>query len=162
MVCIIHAPAATTALGSGIALYISRSGCSVCFVTGPVTTRTSASLGFHVAAKAPVFSFSKIGLAEIALGPEMKSTGEVMGIGKTYSEALYKAVNGANMRIPAGGTILMTVADRDKEESAALAKGFMDLGYHIMATEGTGKFFQEKGINVEIVNKLHAALKECS
>ena len=60
----------------------------------------------HVAAKAPVFSFSKIGLAEIALGPEMKSTGEVMGIGRTYSEALYKAVNGAKMKIPAGGTIL--------------------------------------------------------
>lgn len=116
----------------------------------------------HVAAKAPVFSFSKIGLAEIALGPEMKSTGEVMGIGKTYSEALYKAVNGANMRIPAGGTILMTVADRDKEESAALAKGFMDLGYHIMATEGTGKFFQEKGINVEIINKLHEQGKNCA
>ena len=68
----------------------------------------------HVAAKAPVFSFSKIGLAEIALGPEMKSTGEVMGIGHSYSEALYKAVNGAKMKIPAGGTILVTVAVRDK------------------------------------------------
>jgi carbamoyl-phosphate synthase large subunit len=116
----------------------------------------------HVAAKAPVFSFSKIGLAEIALGPEMKSTGEVMGIGKTYSEAIYKAVNAANMRIPAGGTILMTVADRDKEESAQLAKGFMDLGYHIMATEGTGAYFQEKGIDVEIVKKIHEEGKTCA
>ncbi|ETJ45129.1 Carbamoyl-phosphate synthase large chain, partial [human gut metagenome] len=59
------------------------------------------------AVKAPVFSFSKMGLVEIALGPEMKSTGEVMGIGRTYSEALFKAINGANMRIPEDGTILM-------------------------------------------------------
>ncbi len=71
----------------------------------------------YVAVKAPVFSFSKMGLVEIALGPEMKSTGEVMGIGRTYSEALFKAINGANMRIPEDGTILMTVADRDKAES---------------------------------------------
>lgn len=109
----------------------------------------------HVAAKAPVFSFSKIGLAEIALGPEMKSTGEVMGIGKTYSEALYKAVNGAKMRIPAGGTILVTVADRDKEEAYQLAEGFQELGYHIIATEGTGEFFTEKGMKVDVVKKIH-------
>lgn len=109
----------------------------------------------HVAAKAPVFSFSKIGLAEIALGPEMKSTGEVMGIGKSYSEALYKAVCGAKMRVPGGGTILITVADRDKEEALELAHGFMDLGYHIIATEGTGKYFNERGMNVDIVRKIH-------
>ncbi|WP_101913301.1 carbamoyl-phosphate synthase large subunit [Megasphaera vaginalis (ex Bordigoni et al. 2020)] len=109
----------------------------------------------HVAAKAPVFSFSKIGLAEIALGPEMKSTGEVMGIGKTYSEALYKAVSGAKMRIPAGGTILVTVADRDKEEALALAKGFRDLGYHIIATEGTGKYFNDNAFTVDVVRKIH-------
>ena len=109
----------------------------------------------HVAAKAPVFSFSKIGLAEIALGPEMKSTGEVMGIGRTYSEALYKAVNGAKMKIPAGGTILVTVADRDKEEALQLAKGFRELGYSIIATVGTGKYFAEHGFSVEIVKKLH-------
>ncbi|CAJ0592297.1 unnamed protein product [Cylicocyclus nassatus] len=92
----------------------------------------------YVAVKAPVFSFSKMGLVEIALGPEMKSTGEVMGIGRTYSEALFKAINGANMHIPEDGTILMTVADRDKEEASQLAKGFIDLGYHIEATGGTG------------------------
>ena len=109
----------------------------------------------YVAAKAPVFSFSKIGLAEIALGPEMKSTGEVMGIGKTYSEALYKAVNGAKMRIPAGGTILLTVADRDKEEAMHLAEGFRSLGYHIIATEGTGKYFTDHGMDVDIVKKIH-------
>lgn len=109
----------------------------------------------YVAAKAPVFSFSKMGLVEIALGPEMKSTGEVMGIGRTYSEALYKAINGANMRIPEKGTILITVSNRDKEEAAVLAKGFIDLGYHIMATEGTGKLIESKGIPVTIVNKIH-------
>ena len=109
----------------------------------------------YVAAKAPVFSFSKIGLAEIALGPEMKSTGEVMGIGKTYSEALYKAVSGAKMRIPAGGTILLTVADRDKEEALILAEGFRDLGYRVIATAGTGRYFNECGMNVEIVRKIH-------
>ena len=109
----------------------------------------------HVAAKAPVFSFSKIGLAEIALGPEMKSTGEVMGIGKTYSEALYKAVNGAKMRIPAGGTILVTVADRDKEEALQLAHGFKELGYHIIATEGTGQYFNDHGMPVDVVRKIH-------
>lgn len=116
----------------------------------------------HVAAKAPVFSFSKIGLAEIALGPEMKSTGEVMGIGKTYSEAIYKAINGANMKIPAGGTILMTVSDRDKEEAAELAKGFISFGYHIMATEGTGHYFVEKGLKVDIVKKIHEEGETCA
>lgn len=109
----------------------------------------------HVAAKAPVFSFSKIGLAEIALGPEMKSTGEVMGIGKTYSEALYKAVSGAKMRVPAGGTVLVTVADRDKAEALQLAHGFCDLGYRIMATTGTGKYLQENGLEVTVVRKIH-------
>ena len=89
------------------------------------------------------------------MGPEMKSTGEVMGIGKTYSEALYKAVNGAKMRIPAGGTILLTVADRDKEEAMQLAEGFRSLGYHIIATEGTGKYFTDHGMNVDIVKKIH-------
>lgn len=116
----------------------------------------------YVAVKAPVFSFSKIGLVEIALGPEMKSTGEVMGIGRTYSEALFKAIHGANMRIPEKGHILMTVADRDKEEAARLAKGFIDLGYHIQATGGTGKYFEEHGIPCVIVNKIHEGQNNCA
>lgn len=115
-----------------------------------------------VAVKAPVFSFSKMGLVEIALGPEMKSTGEVMGIGRTYSEALFKAIHGANMRIPEKGHILMTVADRDKEEAARLAKGFIDLGYHIQATGGTGKYFEEHGIPCVIVNKIHEGENNCA
>ncbi|WP_295790174.1 carbamoyl-phosphate synthase large subunit [uncultured Veillonella sp.] len=116
----------------------------------------------YVAVKAPVFSFSKMGLVEIALGPEMKSTGEVMGIGRSYSEALFKAIHGANMRIPEKGHILMTVADRDKEEAARLAKGFIDLGYHIQATGGTGKYFEEHGIPCVIVNKIHEGENNCA
>ena len=116
----------------------------------------------HVAVKAPVFSFSKMGLVEIALGPEMKSTGEVMGIGRTYADALFKAIHGANMRIPDKGNILMTVADRDKEEAARLAKGFIDLGYHIMATGGTGRYFKEYGVDCTIVNKISEGNPNCA
>ena len=116
----------------------------------------------HVAVKAPVFSFSKMGLVEIALGPEMKSTGEVMGIGRTYADALFKAIHGANMRIPDKGNILMTVADRDKEEAARLAKGFIDLGYHIMATGGTGRYFKEHGVDCTIVNKISEGNPNCA
>lgn len=116
----------------------------------------------YVAVKAPVFSFSKMGLVEIALGPEMKSTGEVMGIGHTYADALFKAVNGANMRIPEKGQILITVADRDKEEASQLAKGFIDLGYHIQATGGTGKYFKDHGIDCTIVNKIHEGKDNCA
>ena len=116
----------------------------------------------HVAVKAPVFSFSKMGLVEIALGPEMKSTGEVMGIGRTYADALFKAIHGANMRIPDKGNILMTVADRDKEEAGRLAKGFIDLGYHIMATGGTGRYFTEHGVNCTVVNKISEGNPNCA
>ena len=116
----------------------------------------------HVAVKAPVFSFSKMGLVEIALGPEMKSTGEVMGIGHTYADALFKAIHGANMRIPDKGNILMTVADRDKEEAARLAKGFIDLGYHIMATGGTGRYFTEHGVDCTVVNKISEGNPNCA
>ena len=116
----------------------------------------------HVAVKAPVFSFSKMGLVEIALGPEMKSTGEVMGIGRTYADALFKAIHGANMRIPDKGNILMTVADRDKEEAVRLAKGFIDLGYHIMATGGTGRYFTEHGVDCTVVNKISEGNPNCA
>ena len=116
----------------------------------------------YVAVKMPVFSFEKIRGADISLGPEMKSTGEVMGIGRTYSEALFKAINGANMRIPEDGTILMTVADRDKEEASQLAKGFIELGYHIEATGGTGKYFKEHGVNCKVVNKISEGDDNCA
>lgn len=115
----------------------------------------------YVAIKAPVFSFSKLGLVEIKLGPEMKSTGEVMGIGHSYQEALYKAVVASNLDVPAKGNILITVSDRDKEEAAIVAKGFAEAGYHIICTSGTGAYFREKGISVEIVKKMNEKGENC-
>lgn len=136
----------------------------VALATGICVGKTLAELGIrpgaapapkYVAVKAPVFSFAKLGLVEIALGPEMKSTGEVMGIGSDYSDALYRAVVGAYMNIPDNGTVLITVSDRDKTEMAELAKEFVAHGYRIMATSGTGHYLQEQGIPVQIVNKMH-------
>lgn len=115
----------------------------------------------YVAIKAPIFSFSKLGLVEIKLGPEMKSTGEVMGIGHTYQEALYKAVIAANLRVPAGSNILVTVSDRDKEEASRLAEGFVQLGYHVICTAGTGEYFRKKGIPAEIIKKIHEKGENC-
>lgn len=115
----------------------------------------------YVAVKAPVFSFSKLGLVEIKLGPEMKSTGEVMGIGHTYQEALYKAVLAANLIIHPGGNILITVSDRDKPETAELAKGFVKLGYHLICTSGTGSYFEKQGIPLEIIKKIHEKGENC-
>ena len=115
----------------------------------------------YVAIKAPVFSFSKLGLVEIKLGPEMKSTGEVMGIGHTYQEALYKAVVASNLGVPAKGNILITVSDRDKEEASELARGFVEAGYHIICTSGTGSYFREKGIPAEIIKKMNEKGENC-
>lgn len=109
----------------------------------------------YVAVKAPVFSFAKMQDVDISLGPEMKSTGEVMGIDYHYARALYKAVTGAGMNIPTHGTILFTVADKDKEEVEQLAQAFSDLGFHLVATSGTAKTIQKLGLDVEIVSKVH-------
>ena len=109
----------------------------------------------YVAVKAPVFSFAKMQDVDISLGPEMKSTGEVMGIDYHYARALYKAITGAGMNIPIEGCILFTVADKDKEEVKQLAKAFYDLGFKIAATEGTAKALQKIGIDAEIVGKVH-------
>jgi carbamoyl-phosphate synthase large subunit len=107
-----------------------------------------------VAVKVPVFSFAKLRRVDITLGPEMKSTGEVMGTERTYAKALYKGLLAAGMTIPAHGTILATIADRDKEESYPILKGFADLGYRLAATEGTARFLREKGLEVQVVNKI--------
>lgn len=115
----------------------------------------------YVAIKAPVFSFSKLGLIEIKLGPEMKSTGEVMGIGSTYEEAMFKAIVASNIIVEPGSNILITVSDRDKEETVKLAKSLIKLGYHIICTAGTGKYFQKEGIEVEIIKKIHEKGENC-
>lgn len=100
----------------------------------------------YFSVKAPVFSFAKMGNVDISLGPEMKSTGEVMGIDRYYSRALYKATLASGINIPVDGAILITVSDKDKPEAAQLAKSFADLGYKIVATAGTAAYFNEKGI----------------
>jgi carbamoyl-phosphate synthase large subunit len=109
----------------------------------------------YTAVKAPVFSFSKMQQVDISLGPEMKSTGEVMGIDYHYARALYKAITGAGMNVPEYGTVLFTVADKDKEEGGELAKGLSDLGYHLVATSGTAKHLQSLGLSVTLVDKVH-------
>ena len=109
----------------------------------------------YVAVKAPVFSFAKMTDVDIALGPEMKSTGEVMGIDYHYARALYKAIIGSGIHVPTKGCILFTVADKDKEEMKQLAKAFAELGFEICATEGTAKAIQSMGIDAEIVGKVH-------
>lgn len=109
----------------------------------------------YVAVKAPVFSFAKMTDVDIALGPEMKSTGEVMGIDYHYARALYKAIIGSGIHVPTKGCILFTVADKDKEEMKQLAKAFSELGFEICATEGTAKAIQSMGIDAEVVGKVH-------
>ena len=109
----------------------------------------------YVAVKAPVFSFAKMTDVDIALGPEMKSTGEVMGIDYHYARALYKAIVGSGINVPKKGCILFTVADKDKDEMKQLVKAFSELGFEIAATEGTAKAIQRMGIDAEIVGKVH-------
>ena len=109
----------------------------------------------YVALKAPVFSFAKMQDVDISLGPEMKSTGEVMGIDYHYARALYKAITGAGMNIPHEGTILFTVANKDKEEMKQLGRAFAELGFKIAATEGTAKALKEVGVESSIVYKVH-------
>jgi carbamoyl-phosphate synthase large subunit len=110
--------------------------------------------GRYFGVKAPVFSFAKLLQVDISLGPEMKSTGEVMGVDSSYPAALYKALVAAGYSIPRNGTILATIADKDKKEALPLLKGLVRLGYNICATAGTATFLQENGLEVERVNKV--------
>lgn len=104
-----------------------------------------------VAVKAPVFSMSKLSGVDTYLGPEMKSTGEVMGIDKTYPAAMRKALIAANMSLPPTGTILFSIADRDKTEALELIRILADLGYDIAATPGTANMVESTGIAVKVV-----------
>lgn len=114
----------------------------------------------RIAVKAPVFSFSKLHLVEPSLGPEMKSTGEVMGIDRNYEKALYKALLGTGMSMLAHGTVLVTLADRDKKEGLELVRRFAELGFRILATEGTSKVLRAASLQVENVTKLHQGSTE--
>ena len=108
----------------------------------------------YVAVKMPVFSFEKLRGAEISLGPEMKSTGECLGIAKTFDEALFKAFLGAGIDLPIHKKMIITVCDEDKKEIVPIAAGFSKLGYEIYATRGTAEVLKNNGVEVTQVNKL--------
>ena len=111
-----------------------------------------APAGVYV--KVPVFSFAKLRRVDITLGPEMKSTGEVMGKDVTLEKALYKGLVAAGMEVKEYGTVLMTVSDKDKEEIVDIAKRFIETGYRIVATEGTAKVLEAENIEVRTVGKI--------
>ncbi len=108
----------------------------------------------YIAIKMPVFSFEKLRGAEISLGPEMKSTGECLGIAKGFDEALYKAFLGAGVVLPKHKQMIMTVKDADKPEAVDVAKRFAALGYKIYATRSTAKFLNAHGVEALRVNKI--------
>lgn len=108
----------------------------------------------EVSVKVPVFSFAKLRDVDITLGPEMKSTGEVMGRDLTIEKALYKGLVASGMSIPTHGSVLFTVADKDKEEALQLIRRFHRIGYHILATAGTASRIKEENIPVTVVNKI--------
>ncbi|MDR1701837.1 MAG: ATP-grasp domain-containing protein, partial [Sporomusaceae bacterium] len=109
----------------------------------------------YKAVKVPVFSFAKMQQVDITLGPEMKSTGEVMGIDYEYARALYKGIIGAGMNVPEKGTVLFTVADKDKKEAGDIAARFAKVGYEIIATKGTADYLRSRGLEVSVIPKLH-------
>ena len=108
----------------------------------------------YIAIKMPVFSFEKIRGADISLGPEMKSTGECLGIARTFNEALYKAFLGAGINLPKYKNMIITVRDEDKKDIIDVARRFEKIGYRIFATLGTAKVLQEAGVNAVRTNKV--------
>ena len=108
----------------------------------------------HIAIKMPVFSFEKIRGADISLGPEMKSTGECLGIAENFNEALYKAFIGAGIKLPKYKNMIITVKDEDQQEVVPIARRFEALGYRIYATRGTARVLKENGIKAIRTNKL--------
>ncbi|MCM1308291.1 MAG: carbamoyl-phosphate synthase large subunit [Butyrivibrio sp.] len=131
--------------------------------TQVITGSTIRGLGYtpglqreadYIAVKMPVFSFEKIRGADISLGPEMKSTGECLGIAKKFNEALYKAFLGAGVNLPKHKQMIMTVNDNEKKDALSVAKRFAALGYTIYATWGTAKYLCENGVEAIRVNKV--------
>jgi len=105
------------------------------------------------AVKVPVFSFSKLTTVDTFLGPEMKSTGEVMGVHKDFEVALYKALIASGLTIPKGGTVLLSIADRDKKESMHIAKKLLDMGFKLMGTDDTYSYLAGEGIAISKATK---------
>ena len=108
----------------------------------------------YIAVKMPVFSFEKIRGADISLGPEMKSTGECLGIAKTFNEALYKAFEGAGIRLPKYKKMIMTIRKNEQEEAVDIARRFSNVGYQIFATKGTARTLNEHGVKAFEIRKL--------
>jgi carbamoyl-phosphate synthase large subunit len=124
--------------------------------------RTLSDVGFtrsphfsHIAIKEAVFPFTKLGVSDVLLGPEMRSTGEVMGIDKNFGWAFAKAQAASGMPMPMGGTALLSVKDGDKAETLEIARRLARLGFTINATKGTASFLRNQGITVCTVNKIH-------
>ena len=131
--------------------------------TKVITGRSLKELGYEsgmlpekkeVSVKVPVFSFAKLRRVDISLGPEMKSTGEVMGRDISVEKALYKGLIASGMNIPPHGSVLFTIADKNKEEAVSLARRFHQIGYHILATEGTANYLKKYDIPVDKVHKV--------
>jgi carbamoyl-phosphate synthase large subunit len=125
--------------------------------------KTLKDLGYHgglypdqgfYAVKVPVFSFSKLQQVDINLGPEMKSTGEVMGIDYSLQSAIYKGLLAAGVEIPEAGSIVATIADKDKDEAIPLLAELAEMGFNIIATEGTARALSQKGVKVQTVKKI--------
>ncbi len=108
----------------------------------------------YFAVKMPVFSFEKIRGADISLGPEMKSTGECLGIARTFDEALYKAFLGAGIRLPKHKNMILTVREEDKEEAVEIGQRFQKIGYRIFATKGTAEALKRGGVKANMVRKI--------
>lgn len=108
----------------------------------------------HVAVKESVFPFARFSDVDVILGPEMKSTGEVMGIDKDFDSAFAKAQYGSGMELPTKGNVFISVKDDDKKITAETAKMLEEMGFHIIATKGTARYLEERGIKVEYINKV--------
>ena len=145
--------------------YISKiTGIPMCEIATRVSMGEAlSSLGYspglgkippYFAVKAPVFSFEKLPGLDTQLGPEMKSTGEVLGLGKNLEEALYKGLIAAGYKMKRRGGALITVRDRDKREIAGVAEKLVRCGFSLFATRGTAKFLAEKGFEVQVVEKI--------
>jgi carbamoyl-phosphate synthase large subunit len=133
--------------------------------TKVILGQTLAELGYEsglvpekpgVFVKVPVFSFEKLRRVDITLGPEMKSTGEVMGKDITFEKALYKGFVASGMTIKKSGTVLLTIADKDKAEALGIAKRFSAIGYQLLATSGTAQYLKSFNIPVKVVEKIDA------
>ncbi|MTI80783.1 MAG: carbamoyl-phosphate synthase large subunit [Firmicutes bacterium] len=113
-----------------------------------------------IAVKAPVFSFEKLGLVETSLGPEMKSTGEVMGVDQSFAYAFYKAITSAGMQITNSGKVLISVAERDKLEAVPVARHYAQLGYQLVATENTANALNAAGLQAECLQDPLQAVRD--